>query len=345
MKSRLLSWRELSGLAEAGNLQGLIAGLSKTAYRKPVEAALARTSGIACISVALREDLESALGKIRRFYIGQAGEMAAIVLRVYDVQNLKAILHGVARQASPPEILAATMPVGELTGGILSELARAPDPRAVIDLAASMALSIGQPLIKLRADRPGAGTLEMETALDQWHYQEAFGYLRAKKRTLGSLSAALKLEADLANLLIVLRFAIAPEEKTALHEWLGSDELSLLFVGPGRLSVQLLARAGSQESVDEAVEVFAGTPYEGALREGLSGYASSGRISELEKQLRKFRLSWSSLLIGKDPLGIGVLLGYLALKTNEVSNVRWIAHGIHSGLDSNGIRRELVYTA
>jgi V/A-type H+-transporting ATPase subunit C len=344
MKSRLLSRRDLAGLAEAANLQGLIGGLSKTAYRKPVETALARTSGMACISIALREDLETALGKIRRFYIGQAGEMVDIVLRVYDAQNLKAILRGVSKQVSPPEILSATMPVGELTSGILAELARALDPRSVIDLLATMALPFAHPLLRLRAERPGAGILEMETALEKWHYQEAFNYLRAKKRAQWSLSAALKLDADLDNLLTVLRFALAPEERTVLHEWLGSADLTLLFVGPGRLSSQLLLRAGNQETVEEAVEVLAGTVYEGPLREGLSGYASSGRISDLEKQLQKFRLAWMSALIGKDPLGVGVLLGYLALKVNEVSNIRWIARGINSGLDANGIRQELVYT-
>ena len=41
MKSRLLSWRELETLINIDNLQGLIAALTKTAYRKPVEAALA----------------------------------------------------------------------------------------------------------------------------------------------------------------------------------------------------------------------------------------------------------------------------------------------------------------
>jgi vacuolar-type H+-ATPase subunit C/Vma6 len=43
----------------------------------------------------------------------------------------------------------------------------------------------------------------------------------------------------------------------------------------------------------------------------------------------------------KDPLGIGVLLGYLALKLNEISNLRWIAHAIHARVNVGQIHEGL----
>jgi vacuolar-type H+-ATPase subunit C/Vma6 len=45
--------------------------------------------------------------------------------------------------------------------------------------------------------------------------------------------------------------------------------------------------------------------------------------------------------IAKDPLGIGVVLGYLALKTAEVGHIRWIAYGISLGLPTERIRAEV----
>jgi vacuolar-type H+-ATPase subunit C/Vma6 len=45
--------------------------------------------------------------------------------------------------------------------------------------------------------------------------------------------------------------------------------------------------------------------------------------------------------IKKDPLGIGVVLGYVALKVNEVNNIRWITHGINLTLKPEAIRAEL----
>jgi vacuolar-type H+-ATPase subunit C/Vma6 len=48
-------------------------------------------------------------------------------------------------------------------------------------------------------------------------------------------------------------------------------------------------------------------------------------------------------LIARDPLGIGVVLGYVALKENEVNNIHWIAQGINIGLKADVIREEVEF--
>lgn len=343
MKSRLLSRRDLDALAETGSLQGLISALTETAYRKPVEAALARTSGMDCISEALRHDLVNTLGKVPGFFNGQAGEMVRIVLRGYDIHNLKAILRGLSKQATTAEILAALLPIGELKDNVLAELARSPSPRAAIDVLASLRYPFSYPLLKLQAEQPGAGTPEMELAMDRWFYEESYQYLQSARRAGNILGAAIQLEADLTNLLTVLRFARAPGERKFLREWLSTDELERLFVGPGKLSFEMLAQAGSQDTINAAVESLSETPYKAPLSAGLKAYAKSALLSDFEKQLRSFRLAWMASQITRDPLGIGVLLGYLALKVNEVSNIRWIAQGINLGIKAEAIRAELEY--
>ena len=343
MKSRLLSRPEMEALVQVGSVQALINALIKSAYRKAIEEALVRASDLDCIAEALNRDLVETLGKVRRFYSGRAGEMVAIPLRAYDVHNLKTILRGLSKHATPDEITPALLPVGELTPALLTRLARAPEPRAAIDLLASMRLPMAQPLLELRADQPGADIFEMELALDRWRFQQAYNYVEKSPRATGLLRSALDLEADLANLLTALRFAHAPAERQVLRKRMGGNDLDRLFVGPGRLSFEFLVRVGGQDSVERAVEVLAGTPYQPPLRAGLEVYARSGRLSDLEKGLRHFRLRWMAGLIIKDPLGIGVPLGYCALKTSEVSNIRWITQGINLGLEADAIRAELEF--
>jgi V/A-type H+-transporting ATPase subunit C len=343
MKSRLLSRPETEALAQVGSVQALINALIKTAYRKAVETALVRASGLACVAEALSRDLVDTLGKVRRFYSGRTGEMVVIPLRAFDVHNLKTILRGLSKHATPDEIAAALLPVGELTPALLTRLARAPEPRAAIYLLASMRLPMAQPLLTLRAGQPGAGVFEMELALDRWHFQQAYSYVQKSPHATGLLRSALDLEADLVNLLTALRFAHAPAERQVLRKRLGGDDLDRLFVGPGRLSFESLVRAGGQDSLESAVEALAGTPYQPPLRAGLEVYATSGRLSDLEKELRRFRLRWMARLIIKDPLGVGVPLGYCALKTSEVTNIRWVAQGISMGLEADAIRAELEF--
>jgi vacuolar-type H+-ATPase subunit C/Vma6 len=344
-KSRLLSRRELDALAETASPQGLISALIKTAYRKSFEAALARASGMECIAEALGHDLVNTLGRVAGFYTGQAGEMAAIIFRIYDIHNLKAILHGLSKQATTGEILAILLPIGELEYHLLTELASCPSPRAAIDMMASQGSLFARPLLRLRGETPGAGIPEMEMALDRWFFEETLSYLTSVQRNGQLLLSAVQLDADLVNLLTVLRFAHAPNERKSLRDWLDTDELDRLFVGPGKLSLALLARAGNQETVGAAVEALGDTPYGAPLSAGMEAYAHSVLLSDVEKQLKRFRLAWMARQISRDPLGIGVLLGYVALKVNEVSNIRWIAQGISLGLKPDATRAELEYAA
>ncbi|MBN1146158.1 MAG: V-type ATPase subunit [Anaerolineales bacterium] len=343
MKSRLLSRREMDALVEAGSIQGLIAALTGTAYRRSIEAALTRASGLACISEALHWDLIHTLGKVRAFYSDQAGEMVVVALRSYDLHNLKAILRGLSKNVAFGEILSVLAPIGELKDHVLAELASASNPRAAIDLMASMGLPFARPLLELRIEQPGADIPAMELALERWFFCEAYNYLQRERGNGGPLLPAIQLEADLANLLTVLRFVHSPEERKVLREWLHSDDLNLLFVGPGKLPFELLELAGNQDTINAAVETLSGTPYGPSLRTGLQAYARSMLLSEFEKQFKRLRLAWMSGQITRDPLGIGVLLGYSALKTSEVGNVRWIAHGFDLGLGKDAIRVELEY--
>jgi len=341
MKSRLLSIRELETLADAGSLQGLIAALTKTVYQKSVESALTRATGMQCIDEALRNDLVNTVGKIRGFYMESAGKMVAIILRTYDIHNLKAILRGLSKNVPAGDILTVLLPIGELNFSTLRELAQLNNQREAIDLLASMGLSFAWPLLNMRAEVPGAETFEMELALDQWYYEEARQTLRSETGMVDPLSYALALEADLANVLTVLRFAQDPHERDLLRDRLGTDEIEHLFIGPGRIPFELLASACRQDTVTNAIETLSGTSLEPALRAGLEAYVRSNRLSDIERQLKHYRLEWMAGQITKDPLGIGVVLGYVALKVNEVGNIRWITQGINLGLKVDAIRAEL----
>ncbi len=341
MKSRLLSRRELETLSEAGNPQALIAGLAKTPYRRSLEAALVRLGGREAIVLAMREELEKTVDSLRRFYRGDAAKMVALILRAYDVRNLKAVLRELSSPATPDDLAAALSPTFELSTDVLYELAQAASARAAIDLLASMGLPMAAPLIRLRSERPGAATTEMELRLEQWYFEEAFTSLEEIDNE--TLCEALQLEADLVNLQTVLRLAAAPDEQDVLQQGLGAGDVTLLFVGPGRIHYDLLAQAARQRTVSDAVLLLADTPYGATLSVAMEKYGSSSRLSHFEKALHALRLARLARLIARQPLGIGLLLGYLALKTNEVNNLRWITNGIFLGMKPAAIREELVH--
>ena len=206
-----------------------------------------------------------------------------------------------------------------------------------------MRLPIAQPLLKLRGEQPGADLFAMELVLERWYHEQALEAAQRSPGAAGVLVSALDLEADITNLLIALRFAHAPAERQALSERRCDSDLTPLFVRPGLLPLALLAMVGEQNRVQDALSVLATTRYREPFALGMEAYAQSGRLSDLEKRLRCFRLHWLARLIAKDPLGIGVVLGYLALKTGEVANIRWIAYGLDLGLRPDIIQQELEF--
>jgi len=346
MKSRLLPRQVLEGLTEIGSVQGLINALTDTAYREAVEAALVRLAGMECLAEALRNDLVETVGKARRFFRDRAGELAVWVLRRYDLHNVKAVLRGLVHQVPASEILASTLPVGELRPVDLAELARSANFRAAIDLLATWAVPLSRPLLELRVRWRGESmeVSALELALDRWHLRSGLQAAQQAGEEGRTLLEALRLEADTVNILTALRLVGAIDASATLRERFGAEDVTALFVGPGHVQFGLLAEAARQPSAGKAVSVLAPTPYGAVLTSAMEAYTATGRLSVFERALARRQLQHAAGLFARDPLGIGVLVGYVALKTNEVANLRAIAQGLRLGEKPERLRAELMFT-
>ncbi len=341
MKARLLPRRTLEGLTEVGSVPGLITALANTAYREAVAAALVRLTGMDCLTEALRSDLVATIGKARAFYSGAPQALAQLVLLRYDVHNVKTILRGLAGHVPANEIMGSILPIGELRPADIVELARVADWHMAIDLLATWRLPVVKPLLELRATQRSRDghmePLEMEAALDRWYFDTA---IAGAGHT--TLRAAVILEADITNILTALRLVDVPDVAAILRERLGAADVTQLFVGPGHVPFAQLAEAARQESIPNAVDTLATTIYGATLTGALRAYATSARLSVFERALAQWQLHYAAGLVASDPLGIGVLLGYAALKTNEVANLRAIAQGLLLGEKPDRIRSALM---
>jgi V/A-type H+-transporting ATPase subunit C len=341
MKSRLLPRQRLEELTQAGSLPALLTALGNTAYREPVLAAFARTStsmGLQSLAEALRDDIITTIGCVHEFFPegSLARQLATLLLRRYDVHNLKTVLRGLARQVPPDQILAATLPVGELGPSDLKQLVHTANIHHVVDLLATWRASLARPWLEARSagQAQGGELAEMETALERWHFQTALAMASQGGQTGAILFEALQLQADAANILTALRLVGATSRP---------DEIRDLFVGPGRIPLARLEAAASHGSVAAALDEFAPTPYQARLTKALAQYESSPRLSAFERALARHELLFAASLFVRDPLGLGVLIGYVALKTNEIANLRAIAHGLWLEEVSEGIRAQLLF--
>lgn len=345
MKSRLLSSEQLLHLAELGNIELLLTELNNTPYQRSAELAIVRAFGFERITKLLQLHLIEMVAKIRRFYTGTSAELISLLLMRYDIHNLKAILRGLSQHVPPEQIMIALLPIGELEHSNLTQLVATERPRTAIDLLASMRFMIAIPLVKLRSQKPNATVSEMELCLEQWYFDYAADRLENLHEQDSALAQALLVEADLINLLTALRFVHIPHERQHLMEQLQINQLNQLFVRAGKLSHQVLEEVAFSGGMQTAIEHLRLSVYGKVLSDSLNHYLKSKLLSELERGLQRHRVWTLSRHIIKDPLGIGVPLGYLVLKENEIRNLRAIAWGIALGHDANTIKNDLEFVA
>lgn len=342
MKSRLLSSTQLEMLADAHTLTMFTSELARTAYRTATErATVTQASGIGRIGVLLHDDLVMTLGKLTAFYKGSAQRQVAFWLSRYDVHNLKVILHGISQNISPEEMILAIIPVGDLSSDVLNYLMEADDGRAVVDTLITLEFAIARPLLDLRSRHPGASIRQMAHALDCWYFDEA-------ERQADEFSPVLRntvaTEADILNMMTMLRFAHAPAERERLDSIDDYSALEELLVGAGTLKSDRLLQVGLAPTVADGVRILESTSYKPALQAGLKDYKKHEALTIIETHLRRFQRKLVERYITQDVLGMGVPLGYITLKEREVRTLIQIAWGIHLGQSNTTIKSALEGT-
>lgn len=353
MKSRLLSRAALVELTaaaaypesrspeqsrrESQRVNRFLNALTETPYRTAVEAALVQYQGLACLQVALQRDLVQTGQKIRSFFSGKAALLVAASLQRYDIHNMKTILRGLAHNLSAGEILANVLPLGEFHIRELETLAAAGDMQAAIDLLVTWRTPLAQSL--LAKPLSPAGLPVLDRALEQWYFDFVMDMAAAKDT---ALHRRLLLETDVTNILTALRLVGVAELNSLLQQHFGSDDVTELFLGPGQISLALLAETAGQPSVSAAVATLANTAIGTILQEAMPRFQATRRLSVFEHALYHFQLQDARRLFIRDPLGIGLLLGYLALKTTEIINLRLIGHGLALGDTPEQIQEVLL---
>lgn len=340
MASHLLTRMDFIHLASSASLQELVGKLLRTSYRKSVEVAILRSGDVIGLESGLQQGLKETFIRVRGFFKDEDRPVYNFVMRRYDIDNIKTILRGVSRRIAPLEIESALVPVAQLSLPVLKRLTQAASLREVVDHLASIGAELAAPLTSIRSHTP-EDLFWMELSLEKWYFRRAFSEVSTFPGSETVLKETLVVEADLTNLFTVHRFVHSPQDKEATLERLKIRDVDTLFVEPGIISINQLSRSIAEVSLERCINHFSATPYYPFLKEGFDAYQRTKLLSELEKPLRLYQYKRRIHWYAHDPLGIGVLLGYVTLKVNEISNLRWIAHGLYFGMDQEVIRKEL----
>ncbi len=334
--SRLLDIQTLEAFADLRSLESLISALTRTAYKESIETALTFAHGYSCLQEAINLELRNLVHALTRYYEGDALKKIHLIFLRDDVLNIKAILRGIFYENHVEEIIKSFSSLGTIPEVVLRQLAQSQDINEAINRMIIYSLPMALVLLDLRSRHGDLSFPQIELELEKWYFSQGLAETRMNTENCRIMKKAFAIEADIVNLNTVLRFIASNAELASKPQ-----DMDRHFVPSGNISDRTLLKMMKRDLIEESVRDLFKTGYGKFLRVALDCYHETHLLSEFENQIRMYALEWSANLPKLYPLGIGVALGFIALKKSEIKNIRWIAHGIQAGFPPSEIKEKM----
>jgi len=335
MRSRLLKQPFMDSLMQAKELSGAIQSLMETEYGVDLEERLLHGRTAGQIDLALKDNMVRTFRKVLSLVNDDSIKMLNALLGRWDLFNIKTIVRGRHMSLSPEEIVESMIAVGQLTQIDLGELARQESVKGVVDTLSTWKLPFAVPLRAAMPEYIESGNLAvLELALDKYYTEWATKRLKGRGVNKRLVKRFLGTQIDTINLLTCLRL---------LNADIG-DQDPLRFFLPGGIQVseKLFGDLARMSDVDEVYDRLKRTPYGRPVEEVAIKYIESGSISVFERALEDYLMRRAFSVGRGDPLGVGVIIAYLWMKANEVTNLRIIVKGVSVGMPVQRMREELI---
>ncbi len=317
MLSELLLPEEKRSLLAAGSVEDALRQLEASPYG--AEIAQAREGArLLPVERALEHSLVDAYTRLIRTLDGAPRALLEEMLRRLELDNLKAILRGLAAGADPEAIRRVLVPLGGFS-------------RLPVDglLAAESLAEAGRALGRLPYARPLQDALErgererslfpLEVALDLDYYRRLWARVQALPPVdRGGAARFLGQRYDVVNVGWLLRYR-------AIYHLSAEETFNYTLPHGYRIDDGVIRRAAAAPDLTGLLAELP-EPYRGLLQ----GLTQAG-IWRMEVALQRYlwREARSALILY--PLQIGLLLAYLYLKEAEIHDLRAILEGRRIG--------------
>jgi V/A-type H+-transporting ATPase subunit C len=325
MRARLLPPGRVEELLALPTLDAFLQAINSTPYATELQEALSRYQGLRAVDEALMQHFQRAVRKLLSFAEGRPRHLIEVVLMNWDLHNLLTVLRGKHAGRAGEDVESNFVPAGTLTEARLKELSQQPDVAAISGTLATWEHPLARPLGEaLYRYLQGKDLMALELHTQRYYYEWALRAVRGTDASAAAVRRSLEMEIDYTNIKTAYKLRLAKDMPRAERE--------NFFVPGGLLSPKVFTNLADAESAEVGLrEVRA---------RGL--HPSGDSPAEVERwaadQLTRHRLQ---LYLG-DPLGIDVVLGYLAMLHEELKNLRLIARAKVLGIPRDVVRREMA---
>ena len=327
MRSRLLDAGQMEELLAVPTLDAFTQALNTTPYGHEVQEALTRYPALQAVDAALARNFYHTTTKILGFADGKPRQLIEIVLMRWDLANLRLIMRGKHTGSRGEDLAANVIPAGSLNEAALRELAGQPDVPAVVGALSGLNHPFVTPLQEGMAEYLETKDLfALELPLERFYALYGLRMAKGSGRSEQVVRSLLQAELDATN--VKTAFKLQP---TAL----GREEKARFFIPGGRIvSADLFVLLADRQTAEQGVKWLRiqGFPVK-TVSEDLTAFERDLDLAIIKAQ--------TNLYLG-DPLSIDIVVAYLALKYNEVKNLRLIARSKQLGIPRDRVRKEMV---
>ena len=333
MKSELLSRNLLEGLLDKNDLDVSIEVLLNSSYAEEMRDALTEYNGAEAIERAVSRNLIKILRILLNRSEGNFRKLVELFLLRWDLASIKLLLRNKYPGALSGDDKSLPIPGPILTDSEFEDMNAS---QSFSDLVTKLILWNPDMCSILNKQSPNQdntrGPGYFEDALDRSYFLNLSKVLnQSRNENALILFNAFQMEIDRLNLRILLQNA---GEKS-----LDISEHILPF---GSLPPIRLKRIIEAENVAQAIEPLIGTPYQ-ELVEFVYQYMQTRRFSPLDRMIEHTMIRRHKRVARQHVLTIAVLISYVWLKYNEVTNLKLITRGQAQQLPRGRVREELIY--
>ncbi|MBW6454762.1 MAG: V-type ATPase subunit [Trueperaceae bacterium] len=319
LRSRLLPEGFLGEQVDAEGFAALSNALAQSPYARELEEARGEHGPLAAVDAALARSFVRVTRLLLDASKGAAHELIALLLRRYDLANLKAIVRGLHAGRAADETTVAVLPAGSLNASVLRAMAGAEDVGAAGQVLAIARHPLAEAFRQAAAAyRDDGDLLRFEVALDRAFYASWTADAERLPAPAGFRRWA-RAEIDATNLRTALKLRGRPESAAEY------------FLAGGRdLTAATYARVAGLprgEPLPQLTGFLA--PVSGAAD---AAEAEARLVAALDAMLRRLSL---------DPLDVGLVADYLRRKERETAQLRLLARGKYYGVPRAALAKEL----
>jgi len=340
MKGLLLTSAFYEEMIKVKSIEAMVELLQRTGYKNDLAAASVDYAGSELIEMAASENFARTVQQLLRITPKEDKAAVRALLVKWDLMNLKTLMHGRRLNQSYEQVKPYLFPVGGLTEDDFKRIMKAEEKEIFrevkrTELGGHMLSSSTAHFSKRMWDnfrnalRSVNMFLQMETIIDGYTYLlMEKGLVEVGGKEIDAIRQILKKEIDERNIMII--------ERLKRHGAQPKDIKESLIHG-GTLSESFITQLIEAKDLGAVVALIKTKFRPLDIKD-----VSTLELADLEIALEKSLATQKTVAFYRAVLSVGVIVGFLLLKEEEINNMRKIAKGKEFNIPEQDVRDMLV---